>query len=132
MTAELIESTQPGLRAETKDGRPGGAGRPDIESLEGNQMHTQLNSDELLVAIEGLAEFYGTPDKAPVLSPSVDGGWLAHLLVTPQFRGANIFASENGDRALLFARGLTLRDTLLALHDSFVEAAPSYELVKGA
>lgn len=94
-------------------------------------MQQQLTSDDLFVAIEGLAEFYGTPEKAPVLFPSVEGGWLAHMVVTGQFRGANVYASENHDRAILFARGLTPRDTLLALHDTFVAAAPSFEMAKG-
>ncbi|UYP17763.1 hypothetical protein OED52_13890 [Rhodococcus sp. Z13] len=95
-----------------------------------SKMQQQLTSDELLVVIEELAEFYGTPDRAPVLTPSLEGGWLAHMVVTLDFHGANVYPGP--ERAVMFARGETLQESILALHDTFVAAAPCFELVKGA
>lgn len=93
-------------------------------------MPAQINSDELLVAIEGLCEFYNCPETAPMLTSSPNGWWLANLAVTPQFRGEHVFSGPVN--TLLFARGATLRQTLEGLHDAFVAAAPSFEMLKGA
>ncbi|WP_371053687.1 hypothetical protein [Rhodococcus gordoniae] len=93
-------------------------------------MPRQLNSDDLLAAIEGLCEFYNCPETAPMLTSSQNGSWLANLAVTPQFSGPNVFYGPGS--TLLFSRGATLRQTLEALHDAFVTAAPSFEILKGA
>lgn len=109
---------------------PIAAGRPDINNLEGIEMQHQLNSDELLVALEGLCEFHNCPETTPSLTPSHGFcGWLAHLAVTAEFRGPHVF---HGATHLMYARGATLRDCLEHLHDTFVAAAPSFEIVKGA
>ncbi|MCD2116765.1 MULTISPECIES: hypothetical protein [Rhodococcus] len=93
-------------------------------------MQRQLNSDDLLVAIEGLCEFYNCPETAPMLTSSQNGSRLANLAVTPQFSGPNVFYGPAS--TLLFSRGATLRQTLERLHDAFVAAAPSFEMLKGA
>ncbi|WP_132473126.1 hypothetical protein [Rhodococcus sp. SMB37] len=89
-------------------------------------MRQQLNSDELLVALEGLCEFYTCPETTPSLTPSHEfGGWLAHLAVTVEFCGPHVFHSPSSH--LMYARGATLRECLERLHDAFVAAAPSFE-----
>ena len=96
----------------------------------GSKMQHQINSDELLVAIKGLCEFYNCPETAPMLTSSPSGSWLANLAVTRQFRGKDVFAGPAN--TLLFARGATLRQALEGLHDAFIAAAPSFEMLKGA
>ncbi|TWH37176.1 hypothetical protein L612_008500000040 [Rhodococcus rhodochrous J38] len=118
------------LNSVTKKAAPRATGRPDIETQEGIQMQQQLNSDDLLAAIEGLCEFYNCPETAPMLTSGQGGSWLANLAVTPQFSGPNVFYGPAS--TLLFSRGATLRQTLERLHDAFVAAAPSFEIVKGA
>lgn len=94
-------------------------------------MQHQLNSDELLVALEGLCEFYNCPETAPSLTPSYEhGGYLAHLAVTAQFSGAAVF--HGAATHLIYVRGASLRDALERLHDTFVAAAPSFESIAKA
>ncbi len=123
--------TAPAGAEATKKAAPIAAGRPDINPLEGMKMQRQLNSDELLVAIEGLCEFHHCPETKPMCTPAESGGWLLTIAVADAFTSVpNIY--RGSARTIAAVRGEVLRDALEALHDVLIAAAPSFEIAKGA
>lgn len=128
--AEAVAVTAVSRQAK-KTAAPMRAGRPDIETLEGIKMQHQLNSDEIRDVLEGLCEFYGCPVNKIWLAPSeYDDTYFAHMLVTADFDGPAVI--HRGDTHRVYAWGGTWTDALMRLHDAFIAAAPSFEIVKGA
>ncbi|AOD23840.1 hypothetical protein IM25_21505 [Rhodococcus sp. p52] len=94
-------------------------------------MQRQLNSDDLLAAIEGLCEFYNCPETKPMCTPADSGGWLLTLAVTDSFTSVpNVY--RGSARTIIAVRGEVLRDTLEALRGVILAAAPSYEIQRGS
>ena len=119
------------LNAEKKKAAPVERDGQTSTTWKGSKMQRQLNSDDLLVAIEELCEFHGCPETKPMCTPADSGGWLLTLAVTDSFTSVpNVY--RGSARTIIAVRGEVLRGTLEALHGVILAAAPSYEIQRGA
>lgn len=120
-----------------KTAAPIAPGRPDINHLEGIEMHYQLSSDDLGTEISDLIEQYGAGRTGfgvfTIQRLSYDGSWHAALHVDERFTGEHVEVLETTEHThhIIRARGLDLYEALRLVRTRFLEAAP-VEIAKGA
>jgi len=120
-----------------KKAAPIAAGRPDINHLEGIEMHYQLSSDDLGTEIGDLIEQYGAGRTGfgvfTIQRLSYDGSWHAALHVDERFTGEHVEVLETAEHThyIIRARGLDLYEALRIVRTRFLEAAP-VEIAQGA
>jgi len=133
-------STSTDKRPANEKAAPYAAGRPDIETLEGNQMPYNLTSDDLEVEIGELIDHYRVGARSTnfgVLSIqrfTCNGSWSVRMLVDGRFTGEHVdiwFDADGRAWHAINADGPELATALLNARNRFVESAP-VEMAKGA
>lgn len=115
---------------------PIAAGRPDINNLEGIEMHYQFSSDDLEVEIGELIEQYSEGSTVTdgqvfgvfsVQRFTVGGTWSATMHVDDRFTGNHVemFVGSKGVRFFISASGTDLCEVLRNVRNYFVESAPA-------